>query len=122
MGLEWDQARYYCLLYQPRMVDGDDRGAIIGMNECQRKPKWSERTCPSAVLSITDPTVFGLGSNPGRRGRKPVTNLLSHGMAYRIHTNYKARIICNTCTLISNASRKVAGSRPDDVNDIYQFI
>jgi hypothetical protein len=45
-----------CLLYQPWMIDGDDCGTISGMNEWQRKPKYSEETCPSAALSTADPT------------------------------------------------------------------
>jgi hypothetical protein len=43
------------LLYQPRMID-DDCGANSRMNECQGKPKYPEKTCPSAALSTTDPT------------------------------------------------------------------
>jgi hypothetical protein len=34
----------------------DDCGAIGGMNEWQEKPKYSEKTCPIANLSTTDPT------------------------------------------------------------------
>jgi hypothetical protein len=30
------------LFYQPSTIDGDDCGAISGMNECQRKPKYLE--------------------------------------------------------------------------------
>jgi hypothetical protein len=37
------------------MIDDDDCEAIDGMNEWQGKPKNSEKTCPSAALSITDP-------------------------------------------------------------------
>jgi hypothetical protein len=44
------------LLYQPWMVDCDDCGAISGRNEWQRKLKNSEKTCPSANLSTTNPT------------------------------------------------------------------
>jgi hypothetical protein len=44
------------LLYQPWMINDDDCGAISGMNEWQGKPKYSEETCPSGALSITDPT------------------------------------------------------------------
>jgi hypothetical protein len=33
----------------------------------QWKPKYSEKTCPSATLSTTNPTWPDLGSNPGRR-------------------------------------------------------
>jgi hypothetical protein len=43
------------ILYQPWMIDGDDCGAISGMNEWQGKPKYSEETWPSAALYITDP-------------------------------------------------------------------
>jgi hypothetical protein len=46
------------------------------------KPKYSEKTCPSATLSTTHPTWPDPGSNPGRRGGKPATNLLSYGTAY----------------------------------------
>jgi hypothetical protein len=37
--------------YQPWMIDGDDCGAITGMNEWQSKPKYSEETCSNAALS-----------------------------------------------------------------------
>jgi hypothetical protein len=39
------------------MVDDGDCGAIGGMNEdWQGKPKYAEKTCPSAILSTTNPT------------------------------------------------------------------
>jgi hypothetical protein len=41
------------------------------------KPKYSEKTCPSATLSTTNPTWLNPGSNPGRRSGKPATNRLS---------------------------------------------
>jgi hypothetical protein len=34
--------------------NGDDCGAISGMNEWQGKPKYSEETCPNAALSTTN--------------------------------------------------------------------
>jgi hypothetical protein len=43
------------------------------------RPKYSEKTCPSATLSTTNPTWPDPGSNPGRRGGKPATNRLSYG-------------------------------------------
>jgi hypothetical protein len=46
-------------------------------NDWQGKPKYSEKTCPSAALSTTNPT-FCLG----HRGGKPVTNRLSYGTAF----------------------------------------
>jgi hypothetical protein len=45
------------------------------------RPKYSEQTCRSANLSSTNPTLYDLGSNPGRRGGKPATNRLSYGTA-----------------------------------------
>jgi hypothetical protein len=46
----------------------------------QGKPKYSEKTCPSATLSTTNPTCLP-DANPGRRGGKPATNRLSYGAA-----------------------------------------
>jgi hypothetical protein len=48
----------------------------------QGKPKYSEKTRPSATLSTTNPTWPDVGSNPGRRGGKPATNRLSYGTAH----------------------------------------
>jgi hypothetical protein len=47
----------------------------------QGKPKYSEKTCPSATLFTTNPTWHDLGSNPGRRYGKPATKCLSYGTA-----------------------------------------
>jgi hypothetical protein len=47
----------------------------------QGKPKYSEKTCPSATLSTTNPTWPDPGLNPGRRGEKPASNRLSYGAA-----------------------------------------
>jgi hypothetical protein len=55
-------------------------GWRIWWNECQGKPKYSEKTCP-ATLSTTNPTWPDPGLNPGRRGRKPATNRFSYGAA-----------------------------------------
>jgi hypothetical protein len=45
----------------------------------QRTPKYSEKTCPNATLSTTNPIWSDLGWNPGRRGGKPTNNRLSYG-------------------------------------------
>jgi hypothetical protein len=47
----------------------------------QGKPKYSEKTCPSATLSTTNPTWPDLGPNPCRRGGKPSINRLRYGAA-----------------------------------------
>jgi hypothetical protein len=39
------------------MIDGDDdSGAVSGITGWQEKPKYLEKTCPSAALFATDPT------------------------------------------------------------------
>jgi hypothetical protein len=55
------------------------------------KPKYSEKTCPSATLSTTNPTWPDPGSNPGHRGGKPATNRLSYVAAH-------ARIVSQATT------------------------
>jgi hypothetical protein len=51
-------------------------------NEIDRgKLKYSEKKCPSATLSTTNPTWTDPGSNPGLRGERPETSRLSHGTA-----------------------------------------
>jgi hypothetical protein len=42
-------------------------------NDWQGKPKYSEKTCPSAASSTTNPTCCP-DANPGRRGGKPASN------------------------------------------------
>jgi hypothetical protein len=69
------------LLYQPRMIDDDDCGAVGGMRIGRGKPKYSEKTCSSANLYSINPTWLDVGSNPGRAGGKPATNRLSYGTA-----------------------------------------
>jgi hypothetical protein len=67
------------LLCQPRVIIND--GEIGGMMTRRGKPKYSEKTCPSATLSTTNPTWPDVGSNRGHRGGKPATNRLSYGTA-----------------------------------------
>jgi hypothetical protein len=45
--------------------------------ELAGKPKYSEKTYPSATLSTTNPTRPDLGSILGRSGEKPATNRLT---------------------------------------------
>jgi hypothetical protein len=42
---------------------------------------YSEKTCPSATLSTTNPTSLDPVLNPGRRGGEPATIRLSYGTA-----------------------------------------
>jgi hypothetical protein len=57
----------------------------------QRKPKYSEKSCPSATLSITNPTWRNLGSNPGVTvGSRRLT---SSSMAWS-HSMTEIRTLC----------------------------
>jgi hypothetical protein len=62
------------------MIDDDDDecGSVGGM---KGKPKYSEKTCPSATMSTINPTCFDLGSNPGSRCGKPATIRVSFSTA-----------------------------------------
>jgi hypothetical protein len=69
------------LLYQPRMVDADDCGAIDGMmigrvNRNTRIKPTPGPLCPPQIPYDQTP-----GSNTGRRGGKPATNRFSYGAA-----------------------------------------
>jgi hypothetical protein len=67
----------------PIVVPPDDRWWWFWSNRCnenwQGKPKYSEKTCPSASMSTTNRTWPNLGSKPGRRRGKPATDHLSYG-------------------------------------------
>jgi hypothetical protein len=71
----------YCGHFWPIVPAPDDRWGWLWSSwwneDWQGKPKYSEKTCPSATLS-TNPTWPDPGSNPGRRGGKPATNRLSY--------------------------------------------
>jgi hypothetical protein len=65
---------------EPASGDCED-SEFGGMRIGRGKPKYSEKICPSATLSTTNPTWPYQVSNPGRRGGKPATNRLSYGSA-----------------------------------------
>jgi hypothetical protein len=51
-------------------------------DDWQAKPKYSEKTCPSATLSTISPTWSDPDSNSGSRVGKSATNSLSCGTAF----------------------------------------
>jgi hypothetical protein len=65
------------------MMDDDEFGAVDG--KWRRKPKYSEKTCPSTVLSTKYSTWPDLGWNTGRYGGKPATNRMGYGKAFLKH-------------------------------------
>jgi hypothetical protein len=62
-------------------ASGDYGDAEIGGKNWQQKPKYSEKTCPSAALSTTNTTCCP-DANPGRCDGKPASNRLSYGTTF----------------------------------------
>jgi hypothetical protein len=81
------------LLYQPRMMDDDECGAVGGMSDREDR-STRRKTCPSAALSTTNPTWPDTGSNPGRSPRKQSSNRLSYLRHIRINSSL--------CPVVSN--------------------
>jgi hypothetical protein len=71
----------------PIVLASDDRRwwrwSSRGNENWYGKPKYSEKTCPCATLSITNPTCCP-DANPGCRVGKPATNRLSYGTAFSL--------------------------------------
>jgi hypothetical protein len=80
--LGWDEAEstgpLFGLLYQPRMIMNVEHSVEL---QLAGEPKYSEKTCPNATLSTTNPTWPDPGSHPRFRGGKRTTNRLSYGTA-----------------------------------------
>jgi hypothetical protein len=57
-----------------------------GMTLTGEKRRTLRKTCPSATLSITNPTWIVLGVNPGLRGERLAPNHLSHGTTRKYHS------------------------------------
>jgi hypothetical protein len=81
------ESTWYCSHYSPIIPAPEDRWWWMWSNRWnanwQGKPKYSEKICPCANLSITNPSGLDPGSNPGRHGGKPKTNRLSYDTAIR---------------------------------------
>jgi hypothetical protein len=60
----------------------NEYGALVDTD--MSKVMYSEKTCFTATLPITNPTQTGLGLNLGLHRGKMVTNHQSHGMAYSL--------------------------------------
>jgi hypothetical protein len=86
LGVRWDWVR----LVRRQLIGPDDglwwMWSSPWNENWQGKPKYSEKTCPSATSSTTNPPWTDLGSNSGSRREKPATNHLSYGTACSIVT------------------------------------
>jgi hypothetical protein len=63
------------------MIDEDDFWSSWWNENWQGKPKYSEKTYPSATLSTTKSHMTTRSRTPDRSGWKPATNRLSYGAA-----------------------------------------
>jgi hypothetical protein len=108
----------YCGHFWPIVPAPDDRWGWLWSNlwneDLQGKPKYLKKTCPSATLSTTNHTWPDQGSNPARRGGKPVTNRLTYGAAL---------VQCNYATHNQAPSLSQAATFPLQIllslNDVY---
>jgi hypothetical protein len=96
VALVWDwlhlvRLPLFRLLYQPWMMDDDEYGAVGGLIGRGNR-SYTEKTCPTAAVSTTNPTWRDPCSNRDLRGGKPATNLLNYRTA-SVHV-YK---ICVSC-------------------------
>jgi hypothetical protein len=69
------------LLYQTRMIDDDECGAVGGMRIGRGNRSTRRKPAPVPLCPPQIPHDKDLGSNQGSRGRKPATNRLSYGTA-----------------------------------------
>jgi hypothetical protein len=60
---------------------------------------YSEKTCPNAALSTTNPTCCP-DANPGSRGGKPATNSLSYGTALGDYVTLKRDEYSSKVTIV----------------------
>jgi hypothetical protein len=81
--VEWNRVNYYWGQCWHIVQVPDDDGWVRSKryNASQGKPKYSEKTCLSAALSITNPTRPDLDSKPDRLSEKPTTHRLRYGTA-----------------------------------------
>jgi hypothetical protein len=82
MGLVPNRGCLLTLAYYafPRWYEFGERrrnDILTGENRITRR-----KTCPSATLSTTIPTLIEPGANPGLRGKRPATNDLSNSTAF----------------------------------------
>jgi hypothetical protein len=78
----------------------------------QQKPNYSEKTCPIATSSTTNPTWSDLGSKPVRRSGKPATNHLSYVTAtyfpIELTSNKPAANVMHLMTYLNNQTMKLS--------------
>jgi hypothetical protein len=70
-----------------------------GMMLTAENERTCRETCPSATLSITNPTWTDPGAKPGLRGEILMTNRLSYGTAFTLSKFNRSVIIINTGSL-----------------------
>jgi hypothetical protein len=80
---------------------------------------YSEKNCPSAALSTTNPTCYP-DANSGRRGEKPATNRLSYVTAKSslrsqqlIIRSKNLRILWNPGGSLQYSQKPASGPYPD---------
>jgi hypothetical protein len=86
----------------------------------QGKPKYSEKTCPSATLPTINPTWHDLGSNSDRWGGKPTTNRLSYGTALVTVLDVEVKWLTNRFFFPEQGSAISFTQEPDEASSKWQ--
>jgi hypothetical protein len=91
------ESTWYCGHYWPIVPAPDDRWWWLWHNwwneDWQGKPKYLEKTCPSATLFTTNSTWLDPSSNLGRYSGKSAISRLSYGTAVKV--NLPMYLHCN---------------------------
>jgi hypothetical protein len=77
-------ANIWPIVPAPDDDDDDERVTVGGMKIVKGNRSTRRKPAPMLTLSTTNPIRPDLGSKPGRRGGKPVTNRLSCGAAFMV--------------------------------------
>jgi hypothetical protein len=112
----WDWVSWYCGHYWPIVPAPDDRWWWLWRNwwdeEWQGKPKYSEKTCPSAILSTTNPTWLDPGLNPGRRSGSQRLTAWAMARPHYLLT-YGAESLLRSCQLCSHSGTSQHFEEPE---------
>jgi hypothetical protein len=118
------------LLYQPWMIDDDDCGAIIGMNDWQGKKEYPEEMCPQCRSLPQSTCDLSRARTRGHRCRNSATDRLSYGTAYGLNNLIKFSYpigsqirdpqVCNNAptTTPRQAGRSAVGTAPTGLGSV----
>jgi hypothetical protein len=104
---------WYCgrfgLLYKPQMIGEDDFCSNWWNKNWQGKPKYSEKTCPSATLSTTKSHMTRPGLEP-RTSAVGSQRLTAWAMARPVPSDHFPKYFCRLIEMLLSASHSQMSS------------